>query len=99
MLAPKTPVAHSAATANTVPSKAVPTGCPSRPRSNACLMPIKAGAGKRARAAARPYPRVALDRADCQGGQLPAPPSWQHHRQPAAVQGSGAVLSFSSELW
>src|SRR5262249_2666822 len=47
-LAPKTAVAHNAATAIAVPASAVPAGCPDRPRSSACRRPISALTGGRA---------------------------------------------------
>jgi hypothetical protein len=54
-LAPNTAVAHSAATASTMPSSAVPTGTGwrPRPRSSAYRIPISALGGAPAQAAAR----------------------------------------------
>ena len=54
-LAPNTAVAHSAATASTMPSSAVPTGtgCRPRPRSSAYRIPISALGGAPIQATAR----------------------------------------------
>ena len=70
-LAPKTAVAHSAATAITVPSSAVATGSPPRPRSSACRIPISALAASQPRP--RPgSPPVPLMPPAAAGGCLPA---------------------------
>ncbi len=83
-LAPNTAVAHSAATARTMPGRAVPTGWLPRPRPR-CRIPIRTVAGSSAAAAAR-LTAMATG-AGGRGGRVPAP--GVTHRLPDRQRGPG----------